>query len=106
MAALYNFAWREILLFWPDKVLLKAPPLSGIVALLVALVGTAFVACALKPRRWLIGLTLFAKALGPVQFVAAAALGYLAWSQWWMPIINDLIWLPPLIAIWRREMPS
>ncbi len=102
-AALYNFVWMGVVLCCPETVLPKPPPFLPILAVLIGIVGLAFCWAALKPRRWLIGLTICAKGLGPVQFVSAVLLGYLAWSQWWMPVVNDLVWLPPLIAIWLRE---
>jgi hypothetical protein len=102
-AAFYNFAWVAFLLAWPEQVLLKRLPVLAPMIALIGGVGLVFAACACRRRRWLLGLGILAKLGGPPSFVAAALLGYLAWSQWWLPVINDLIWLPPLIAIWRRE---
>ena len=105
VAALYDFAWVAILLVIPGKIMLKMPPTMVPMIVLIALVGVACVVCAVKVRRWLVALVILGKIGGPVNFVAAVMLGYLAWSQWWMPVVNDLIWLPMLIAVWRKVTP-
>jgi hypothetical protein len=102
-AAFYNLAWVAFLLVWPEKILPRMPPLLTPMIAMIGLVGLAFAVCAFRRRRWLVGLGILAKLGGPPSFVVAALLGYLAWSQWWLTVINDVIWLPPLIAVWRRE---
>jgi uncharacterized membrane protein len=104
VAAVYNAAWVVLLLLRPEKVLLKTPPLFGALIAGVGLVGVAFAVCAVKPRRPLLGLTILAKLGGVASFAVAVSLGYLAWSQWWMPVVNDLVWLPVLVHIWNQEV--
>jgi hypothetical protein len=106
LAALYNFAWVGILLAWPERIVLKPPPLFGLLIALIGLVGGVFAVCAVKPRRDLLGIAILAKLGGPPCFLAGVALGYLAWRQWWMPVFNDLIWLPPLFRIWKQTVRS
>jgi len=104
VAALYNAAWVVLLLLRPELVLLKTPPLFEALIAGIGLVGVAFAVCAVKPRRSLLGLTILAKLGGVASFAIAVNLGYLAWSQWWMPVVNDLVWLPLLVRIWNQEV--
>jgi len=105
-AAVYNAAWVVLLLFWPGKILLKSPPLFGVLIAGIGLVGVAFAVCAVKPRRSLLALTILAKIGGAASFFFAVGLGYLGWSQWWVPVFNDLVWLPPLIRLWKQTRRS
>ena len=101
-AAVYNAAWVVLLLFWPEKILLKTPPLFGALIAGIGLVGAACAVCAGTPRRSLLGLTIVAKIGGVASFGVAVGLGYLGWRQWWVPVFNDLVWLPPLIRLWKE----
>lgn len=105
-AALYNAAWVVILLFWPGTILLKSPPLFGVLIAGIGLVGVAFAVCTLNPRRSLLALGIVAKIGGASSFAVAVGLGYLRWSQWWLPVFNDLLWLPPLIWLWKHTVKS
>jgi hypothetical protein len=102
LAALYNFAWVVLLLFWPGKFLLKTPPMFDLLIAGIGLVGVAFAVCAVKPRRSLLALTIVAKIGGAASFAFAVGPGYLGWNQWWVPVFNDLVWLPPLIRLWKQ----
>jgi len=105
-AAVYNAAWVVLLLLWPGKILLKTPPFFGVLIAGIGLVGAAFAVCALTPRRSLLALAIVAKIGGAASFVVAVGLGYLGWNQWWVPVLNDLVWLPPLIRLWKETARS
>jgi len=105
-AAVYNVAWVVLLLFWPVKILLKSPPLSGVLIAGIGFVGAAFAVCAVKPRRSLLALTILAKIGGAASFPLAVGLGYLGWRHWWVPVFNDLMWLPPLLHLWKQTARS
>jgi hypothetical protein len=98
-AAVYNFTWVVILSVWPEKIMMKMPPLMALMIVFIGLIGVAFVLCAVKPLRGLITFTILAKIAGVLSFFGSVQMSYLSWDQWWMPLFNDLIWLPPLIAV-------
>lgn len=102
LAALYNAAWVVLLLGWPGLILLKRPPLFELHIAAIGLVGALFAVCAAKPRRRLLGLAMAVKLGGAASFPFAVVLGYLTWSQWWLPVVNDLLWLPPLVQLWKK----
>jgi len=101
-AAAYNAAWVVLLLFWPGAILLKSPPFLGVLIAGIGLVGAAFAVCAGTPRRSLLTLGIAAKIGGAASFAFAVGLGYLGWGQWWIPVLNDLMWLPPLVRLWKQ----
>lgn len=104
-AATHNLFWMVLLLGWPMQIMVALPPrwLFAPLIGIIGVIGGACAVCAIKPRKQLIAATLFAKACGPLAFVVSAWLGYLAWRQWWLPIVTDVIWLWPLWLIWRKE---
>ncbi len=102
VAGLYDAVWFLLMLLAPERVMVAMPP--SMVPTLVLLAGVALLcfANAIRVRRPLVLLCMLAKISGPVLFVVAVQRGYLAGSQWWMPVVNDVIWIPPLVAILRR----
>ena len=104
-AAAHNFFWMVLLLGWPTRIMIALPPawVLGSMIFTIGIVGGMCLVCAIKPRRRMIELTLLAKLCGLPAFVLGATLGYLAWRQWWLPMVTDVIWLWPLWLIWRKE---
>lgn len=102
-AAVYNLAWMVFLFVAPERVFVVRPPAVGVLALLVGALGVCFAICSVRVRKPLLAIGILAKCSSPLVFAAMALLGYFAWSQAWLPVVNDLIWLPALVGIYRRS---
>ena len=100
-AALYNAAWMVFFLVAPERAFRRQTPGLAVMALLVGALGLCFAVNAVRVRRPLLALCIAAKLCGPPVFVVMAFLGYFDWSQAWLPVVNDLIWLPGLVRIYR-----
>jgi hypothetical protein len=100
-AALYNAAWTVFLLVAPERLFLAQPPGIPIMAAFVGALGVCFAVCAVRVRKPLLALGIAAKLSSPAVFVAMALLGWFSWSQAWLPVVNDLIWIPGLVWIYR-----
>ncbi len=102
-AALFNAAWAVGIAVAPERVFAVVPPLPGVLAMLVAAEGLCFAVCALRRIPWLLALSIAGKALGLPLFLGAVHLGYLSASSWGLTVVNDLLWIPPLLAVWRSR---
>lgn len=100
-AAFSNAAWAVFFLVAPERVFRKQPPGLAVMALLVGALGVCFAVNAVHVRKPLLALCIAAKLCGPAVFVVMAFPGYFDWSQAWLPLVNDLIWLPGLFGIHR-----
>lgn len=100
-AALFNAAWAVLIATAPERVFAVVPPFSGVLAALVAAEGLCFAICAVRRIRWVLALSIAGKALGTPLFLVAVNMGYLTASSWGLTLVNDLVWIPPLVAVWR-----
>ena len=99
--AAYNAAWVVALLVRPETVFARVPPLLPLLVTGVALEGLGLLVAALRFLRPLLALVLLGKLLGPFVFVAFALAGWFEPSSWWLSLVNDVAWIPPLVAILR-----
>jgi hypothetical protein len=106
LAAAFNAAWVVLLVAAPEQVFATVPPFSRVFAALVGAEGLCFALCAVRSVPWLLATSIAGKALGPFVFAAGVSLGYLRLAQWPLTIVNDVVWIPPLLAIWRRRATS
>jgi hypothetical protein len=102
LAAAWDLAWAALLLWRPELILRRMPPSLAPMIAVILFVAAACVVNAIRVRRWLVLLTLIAKLTGPPSFVVAASQGYLSWDQWWLPVVNDIAWMPGFFVIWKR----
>jgi hypothetical protein len=100
-AALYNAAWMVFFLVAPERVFRRQPPGLGLLAVMVGALGVCFAVNAVRVRKPLLAVCIVAKLCGPLVFVAMVLLGCFEWSQAWLPLVNDLIWIPGLVGIYR-----
>ena len=101
--AAYNAGWVVALLARPEAVFAQVPPLLPLLVAGVALEGLGMLVSALRFVPWLLALVLLGKLLGPFVFLAFALLGWFAPSSWWLSLVNDVAWIPPLVAILRGK---
>ncbi len=66
--------------------------------------GVGFGVCVPDPvRHWPVVLVAgVLKALCLLAFPILALAGQVQWSGWWVPVVHDLIWLPPFVMILQR----
>jgi hypothetical protein len=98
-ATAYNAAWVALLLAAPERVLARVPSHPSLLAFLVAAEGVCLGTCGVHRVAWLLGLALAGKALGPPTLFLAVRLGMLRSSRWWLTLVNDVVWIPPLAWI-------
>ena len=101
--SVYNAAWVAALLAAPASVLASVPPYLELLVAGVALEGLGMLVGAVRYVRWILALVLLGKVLGPLVFVALVHLGAFHASSWWLSLVNDVLWIPPLLAIVRGK---
>lgn len=101
--AAYNAAWVAALLAAPVSVLARVPPYLELLVAGVALEGLGMLVGAVRYVRPILTLVLLGKIVGPLVFVALVHLGAFHASSWWLSLVNDMLWVPPLLAIVRGK---
>jgi hypothetical protein len=87
----------------PGRVFAEVPPWPAALAVLILAVGGLFAVNAVRRTPPLLALGLLSKALGPLVFLFAATHGYLRLAWWPLLLVTDLLWIPPLVVLWRRN---
>ena len=103
LAAANNAAWAVLVAVLPERVFEVVPPWPAALAASILAVGALFAANAVHRTPPLLALALLSKALGPVVFLIAVRHGYLRPSSWPLLLVTDLLWIPPLVVLWRRS---
>lgn len=107
LAAVYNAGYALVLALFPQQIFqwLHMPPTPSVmvrcIGMLVGVYAIGYWVAASHPLRWwpLVLVGIVGKSLGPIGFLICVYTGELPWHAGWMNVTNDLIWLPPFIAI-------
>jgi hypothetical protein len=103
LAAANNAVWAVLVAVVPERVFATVPPWPAAFAALILAVGGLFAVNAVRRAPPFLALGLLSKALGPLVFLFAAGQGYLRPSWWPLVLLTDLVWIPPLVVLWRRR---
>jgi hypothetical protein len=105
LAAANNVVWAVLVAVVPERVFAAVPPWPAAMAGAILAVGGLFAVNAVRRAPPLLSLGLLSKVLGPLVFLLAVNRGYLRPTWWPLLLVTDLLWIPPLVVLWRRSTP-